>query len=268
MRRIIIAVLVVVALFVVVDFGAASAAEYQVSKTMRQKLGLPQSPEIRIAGFPFLLQAAFGDYKKVDLVAQKLTVGDLHDVGLHAVLYHARLPLRDLLAGRTAGLSVDDVRGSVLITKEDLVRRLGVSKLEVEPVEAADLDKAQQNSADAAPGSSVSGLDPDRAVKLVATTNLAGKEMKATVIAALELSGQEIRVVPRDIRVGWGAAATKLPAAAQAQLRRMFTLRLQPGTLPFNATPTQLKAVDRALEITGSAKDVRIGDAGSPGSTG
>ena len=132
----------------------------------------------------------------------------------------------------------------------------------------ADIDKARQNSADAAPGSTVSGLDPDRAVKLIATTTLAGKEVEATVIAALELSGQEIRVVPRDIRVGWGAAATRLPAVVQAQLRRMFTLRLQPGTLPFNATPTQLKAVDRALEISGSAQDVRIGDAGSDGRTG
>jgi hypothetical protein len=261
MRRIVIAVLVVVALFVVVDFGAASAAEYQVSKTMREKLALPQSPDVRITGFPFLLQAALGDYRKVDVYAQKLTVGDLHDVGVHAVLYHVRLPARDVLAGRADRLTVDDAQGSVLITKEDLARRLGVTKLDVDKVEATDLDRARQNSADAAPGSSVAGLDPDRAVKLVATTKLAGEEIKATVIAALELSGQEIRVVPRDIRVGWGAAVNRLPPEAQAQLRRMFTLRLEPGSLPFNATPTQLKAVDRALEITGSAKDIRIGAA-------
>lgn len=258
MRRILVAVLVVVVLFVVIDFGAAAAAEYQVSKALRQKLALPRSPDVRISGFPFLLQAALGDYKKVDVYAQKLTVGELQDVGVHAVLYHVRLPARDVLAGRTAGLRVDDVRGSVLITKDDLARRLGVNKLQVEPVTAADLDKAQQNSADAAAGSSVSGLDPDRAVKLVATTDLAGKEVKVTVIAALELSGQEVRVAPRDIRIGWGAAATRLPEVAQAQLRRMFTMRLEPGSLPFGATPTMLKAVDRALEITGSAKDVRL----------
>lgn len=268
MRRIIIAMLVVVALLVVVDFGAAAATEYQVSNKMREKLALAQNPEVRIAGFPFLLQAAFGDFRKVDVYAQKLTVGDLHDVGLHALLYHVRLPLRDVLSGSVSNLSVDDVQGSVLVTKEDLARKLGVKKLKVEPVDPSDLDKAQQHSDDATADSSVSGLDPDRAVKLVATTTVLGKEVEATVIAELELSGQEIRVVARDIRIGSGAAATKLPPMVQNGLRRMFTLRLQPGTLPFGATPTRLKAVDRALEISGSAKDVRIGGEPSPNRNG
>jgi hypothetical protein len=268
MRRIVITVIILVALFVAVDFAAASAAEYQVSNRMREKLALPQNPDVRIAGFPFLLQAVTGDYRKVDVYAQKLTVGELNDVGVHALLYHVRLPLRDLLRGSVTGLSVDQAQGSVLINKEDLARKLGVKKLKVDPVDATAIDKAKQSSEKAAPGSSLAGVDPDQAVKLTATTTVMGREVEATVIAVLQLTGNEVQVSPRDIRIGSGAQATLLPAVVQNGLRRMFTLRLEPGTLPFNVTPTMLKAVDRALEISGSAKDIRIGEPPVSGRTG
>lgn len=260
MRRIVIALIVAVALIIAVDFTAASAAEYQVSKQMRQRLSLPGDPDVRISGFPFLLQAARGDYPKVDVYAQKLSVGDLHNLGVHALLYHVRLPFRDVLRGNVQGLSVDDVQGSVLITKDDLTRRLpGVSDLHVETVNTEDIDKAKRNSEDATTESSMSGVDPDQAVRLIATMPVMGKKVKVTVLAVLEQTGQDVVISPRDIRVGSGAAATKLPRMAQIGLRQMFTLRLPPGTLPFGATPTMLKAVDNAVELTGSMRDLVIG---------
>ncbi|MBA2322545.1 MAG: DUF2993 domain-containing protein [Pseudonocardiales bacterium] len=261
MKRIVIAMIIVVALFVALDFAAASAAEYQVSNRIRERLALPSDPDVRITGFPFLFQALSGDYRKVDVYAQKLTVGDLDNVGLHALLYHVRLPFRDVVNGHVTGLTVDEAQGSILITKEDLARKLpGVTKLRVEPVDAADLDQAKQKSGNAAAGSSVSGVDPDQAVRLIATVMVLGRQVEATVIAVLQLTGKEIQVSPRDIRIGSGADATLLPPLVQSELRRMFTLRLDPGTLPFGVTPTMLKAVDKALEISGSARDLVIGE--------
>jgi hypothetical protein len=260
MRRIVIALIVSVALIVAVDFAAASAAEYQVSKQMRERLALPGDPDVRINGFPFLWQAFRGDYPKVDVYAQKLTVGDLHNLGVHALLYHVRLPFRDILQGNVQRFSVDDVQGSVLITKDDLSRRLpGVSELHVETVNTEDLDKAKRNSQDATQESSVSGVDPDQAVRLIATMPVMGKKVKVTVLAVLEQTGNEVVISPRDIRVGSGAAATRLPRMAQIGLRQLFTLRLAPGTLPFGATPTMLKAVDNAVELTGFMRDLVIG---------
>jgi LmeA-like phospholipid-binding len=260
MRRIVIALIVAVALFVAVDFVAASAAEYQVSKQMRERLSLPGDPDVRITGFPFLLQAARGDYPKVDVYAQKLTVGDLHNLGVHALLYHVRLPFSEVLSGNVQGLSVDDVQGSVLITKDDLTRLLpGVKDLHVETVNSDDVDKAKRTSQQATTESSMSGVDPDQAVRLIATLPVLGKKVKVTVLAVLEQTGQDVVISPRDIRVGSGAAATQLPRMAQIGLRQLFTVRLAPGTLPFGATPTMLKAVDNAIELTGSMRDLVIG---------
>lgn len=260
MKRIVITLIVVVALFVAVDFAAASAAEYQVAKQVRERLALPGDPDVSIGGFPFLLQAFTGDYRKVDVYAQKLTVGDLHNVGVHALLYHVRLPFSDVLRGNVQGLAVDDVQGSVLITKDDLTRKLpGVTDLHIEPINADDLDKAKRNSDDSTAQSSVSGIDPDQAVRLIATTSVLGKKVKVTVLAVLQLTGQEIQISPRDIRIGYGAAATQLPRMAQVGLRQLFTVRLTPGTLPFGVTPTMLKAVDNAVELTGSVRDLVIG---------
>lgn len=260
MRRIVISLIVAVALIVAVDFAAASAAEYQVSKQMRERLSLPGDPDVRITGFPFLWQAARGDYPKVDVYAQKLTVGDLRNVGVHALLYHVRLPLRDVLTGNVQGLSVDDVQGSVLITKDDLTRKLpGISDLHIETVNTDDIDKARRSAEDATAESSMSGVDPDQAVRLIATLPVMGKKVKVTVLAVLEQTGRDIVISPRDIRVGSGAGATKLPRVAQIGLRQLFTVRLAPGTLPFGATPTMLKAVDNAVELTGSMRDLVIG---------
>jgi hypothetical protein len=264
MKRMVISLIILIALFVAVDFAAASAAEYQVSNRLKERLALPAEPDVRIMGFPFLWQAAFGDYKKVEVYAQKLSVGDMENVGLHASLYHVRVPMKDLLSGSVRGLAADELQGSVLITKEDLARKLGVSKLQIEPIEAYDLDKAKQNTDKSIPGSSVTGVDPDQAVKLTATTSILGKKVEVTVIAALQMTGNQIQIGPRDIKIGSGADAKTLPPMVQSGLRRMFTLRIDPGMLPFNVTPTMLKAVDRAVEISGSARDLVIGD--KPGS--
>jgi len=159
------------------------------------------------------------------------------------------------------GLAVDDVQGSVLITRDDLTRKLpGVSELHIEPINSDDIDRAKRNSEQATAESSLSGVDPDQAVRLIATLPVLGQKVKVTVLAVLQQTGQDIVISPRDIRVGSGAAATQLPRMAQIGLRQLFTVRLAPGTLPFGATPTMLKAVNNAVELTGSMRDLVIGE--------
>jgi hypothetical protein len=261
MKRIVITVIVAVALLVGVDFAAASVAEYQVSTKMQEQLGLPSEPDVRINGFPFLTQALAGDYAKVDVWAEKVDVGQLHDVGVHALLYHVKVPVQAVLSGSVRGLRVDSAEGSVLITKEDLANLLpGTKKLKVDPVNDGTLDEARQGAGNAAPGSTLAGLDPDKAVKLTGSITVAGQPVNATVIAALEMSGNQVQISPRDIRVGNGAAVQELPRPVQVALRQAFTLRIDPGRLPFGVTPTRLRAVDNALEVTGSATNVIVGD--------
>jgi len=69
MKRMVIALLVLVGLLVAADFGAAASAESAVSRQMREQLGLVDDPSVRINGFPFLTQAAAGRYRSVDVSA-------------------------------------------------------------------------------------------------------------------------------------------------------------------------------------------------------
>lgn len=259
MKRIVIGLVVAIVLLVAADFASASAAEYQVATRMREQLALPDTPAVQIQGFPFLTQALAGDYNQVDVSADRLTVGPLRAVGVRAELYHVRAPLGELLGGTLRSIKVDDAKGTVQITKDDLMRQMpGVTKLDVFPVDQGALDAALANSSAAAPGSSVDDINPDQAVRLVATTSFMGKKTEVSVIAVLQLVGRQIQISPRDIRIGSGSDAAKLPQVAQTALRGLFTLRLDPGTLPFDVRPTSLRAVDSALEVSGVAHNLVI----------
>lgn len=259
MKRIVIGLVVAIVLLVAADFASASAAEYQVATRMREQLALPDTPSVQINGFPFLTQALAGDYGQVDVSADRLTVGPLRAVGVRAELYHVRAPLGELLGGTLRSIKVDDAKGSVQITKDDLMRQMpGVTKLDVFPVDQGALDAALANSSSATPGSSVDDINPDQAVRLVATTSFMGKKTDVSVIAVLQLVGRQIQISPRDIRIGSGSDAAKLPQVAQTALRSLFTLRLDPGTLPFDVRPTSLRAVDSAIEVSGVAHNLVI----------
>ena len=72
MKRLVVAVLVIVGVLVAVDFAAAALAESAVSREMRQELGLADDPSVNINGFPFLTQAASGHYSSIDVDAQHI----------------------------------------------------------------------------------------------------------------------------------------------------------------------------------------------------
>ena len=86
MRRLVIALLVLIGILVVADFGAAALAESAVSRQMRSQLSLADDPSVRINGFPFLTQAVSGQYSSVDVAAQRISVGQLQELGVRTQL--------------------------------------------------------------------------------------------------------------------------------------------------------------------------------------
>lgn len=263
MKRIVIGLIVAIVLLVAVDFAAASAAEYQVSAKMRAQLALPDDPAVKINGFPFLVQAFAGDYKRVDVEADYLNVGAMNNVGVRAELYHVRVPFSQVIGGSVHNVHVDNAEGTVRITQVDLMKQMSqvtnISKLKISPVDDGALDAALADSGKAAPGSSVTGVNPDSAVRLAGVVTFLGQKMNVQVIAVLNLAGGQIQITPRDIRIGSGSDAAKLPQLVQTQLRKLFTVKIDPGLLPFAVTPTRLRAVPEALEISGVAQDVVLG---------
>jgi hypothetical protein len=255
MRRLIIALLVLVGLFVAVDYGSAALAESAVSRQMREQIGLADDPSVRINGFPFLTQALSGHYSSVDVDAQRIRVGELQELGVHAQLRDVSAPLPMLLGSGPKTLNVGEAEGTVRVPASDVERLLpGIEDLRIESIDEEALEQAVE---DGAP-ESLTRLDPDRAARLVGTGTVLGQEMEISVIAVLELDGGQARIVPRDVRLG-GNDAPALPAPVQRTLEQLFTLRIDPGSLPLAATPTELRAVNGSLEISGVADDLTLG---------
>lgn len=255
MRRAVIGMLVLVGLLVGADFGAAALAESAVSREMRQQLGLADDPSVRIDGFPFLTQALAGRYTRVDVDAARIPVGELREVEVSARLRGVDAPLSMLLAAGPKTLAVDEAEGTVRIGPDDLERL--VPGLERTRIEAVDADVLAAAAADGGEPSLVD-IDPDRAVRLLGTYTLLGRELDVAVIAVLELADGRAAIEPRDVRSADGTPLP-FPAAAQRAVLSRFTVPVDAGVLPLQVTPTTFRARGGLLEISGTGADLLLG---------
>jgi hypothetical protein len=263
MRRLVIALLVLVGLFVAVDYGAAALAESAVSRQMRDQIGLVDDPSVRINGFPFLTQAISGEYSSVDVEATKIHVGELQELTVRAQLRDVSAPLPMLLGSGPKSLTVKEVEGTVQIPASDVERLVpGIDKLRIENIDDYALEQAVDEGGD----KSLRTIEPENAVRLAGTATLLGQESEVSVIAQLELVDGQAQITPRDVRLG-GSDAEPLPPSVQRTLEQRFTVRIDPGSLPLAATPTKLRAAGGALEISGYADDLTLGD-GAVSATG
>lgn len=269
MKKVVITLVVLAGLLVALDFGAAAAAEYHVSQLMRSELALPADPAVRINGFPFLAQAVSGDYRDVTVSAEGIQYGVLK-LGVRAELHQVRVPLSALLGGSAVGIRVEDAEGTVLIQPADLANLLGVRALRVEEVSESELDTLRSQAAADPSGSSgeaaaLAAVDPDHAVRLVATTAVAGQHVEVSVIAILDLVAGKIQITARDLRVSGGRADEALPRSARHALLTAFTTRIDPGRLPLGAIPTAVGVQDGALAIKGVVHDLVVDTSGTHG---
>ena len=116
-------VLVLVAVAIGVDYGAAALTESAVSREMRSQLNLADDPSVRINNFPFLTQALTGRYKSIDVTADHVAVGPLRDVQVRTQLRNVTAPLSQLLGGSPTA-AVREAEGTVRIGAPDIERLL------------------------------------------------------------------------------------------------------------------------------------------------
>ncbi|HEY8372489.1 MAG TPA: LmeA family phospholipid-binding protein [Pseudonocardiaceae bacterium] len=263
MKKLVIALLVLAGLLVAADFGVAAAAEYQVSKKMREELRLADDPAVRINGFPFITQALAGDYRDVQVQVRGVPVGELRDVEVAATLYHVRAPLSDLLNGSVAKVTIDEVQGQVRIHASDIGRLIGIPDLQIEPAPEALEDPEEQDEQQDRPETLQAADETVAGVRLTGSTDVGGTLTEVTVVGVLALSGSEIQVTPRKLEINPGDGAVPLPESLQRSVLQTFTTRLDPGTLPFAVTPTAVRAEHGALVVQGRARNVSLSGGGA-----
>ena len=260
-RRVVAGLIVLVALLVAADYAAAALTERAVSREMRSELNLADDPSVRINNFPFLAQAIAGRYKSIDVNADHVAVGPLRDVQLRTQLRDVTAPLSQLLAGSRT-VAVREAEGTVRIGAPDIERLLPgqVDKFYIDGIDYDGLKQAVDDGAD----SSLLQIDPSTAARLGGTVDVLGTKQQVNVIAELELAAGQAQIVPRDVRLGDGDA-DPLPVAVQRTLSKIFTIRLDPGGLPLQVTPTKLRATNGGLEISGLTGRLVFGAGGPTG---
>jgi hypothetical protein len=259
MRRVVIGLLVLVGLLVAVDYGSAALAESAVSRQMREQIGLADDPSVRINGFPFLTQAVSGHYRSIDVDASRIHLGKLQELDVSAQLRDVTAPLPMILGSGPKSLRVREAEGTVLVSATDVQRLLpGIKDLRIDSLDDAALEQVVEDGG--AP--SLAQLDPDHAARFSGTATLLGQQEDVSVIAVLQLDAGQAEIIPQDIRLG--DDQKPLPQAAQRTLQQLFTVRIDPGSLPLQISPTALKAENGSLAISGKAQNLTLGAGGAP----
>jgi LmeA-like phospholipid-binding len=254
MRRLVIILLVLAAVLVAADFGAAALAESAVSRQMRAQLGLVDDPSVRINGFPFLTQAVSGRYSSIDVDATRIPFGELKELEITAQLHDVNAPLAMLLGSGPKTITVGSADGTVKIDAADLERLVPeAKKVRIETVTATTLQQAVKNGAD----SSVADLGPDHVARLVGTVDFRGASAEVAVLATLQLNKGKADIVPVDVRLSDGTGLP-LPGAVQRRLLDLFRIPLLTGSLPFDVAADTFEAQDGTLQISGTAKNLTL----------
>lgn len=133
MRRLLIAVGLLLALLLVTDRVTAVVAANAVAAQLQSSGELEERPMVSIRGFPFLTQAFAGRYERVELEAHDLRRRDLRLTSMDVTVRGAHVPLREALFGTVDAVPVESLTASGLVGFDDLAEQSDLAKASVVP---------------------------------------------------------------------------------------------------------------------------------------
>src|SRR6516165_10380465 len=238
MRKLLIALVILVLLFVLVDRIGVAVAENQISSRLATAYGLPENPGVSITGFPFLTQVVSGNYQQIDVTANQVQTNGvtLHDLNVHLTGVHATLS--QILGSGSSTVTADRAAGTALVdfatVKQRLPQQTQVS------LGGQDLK--------------VSGLQlsPDgKNLKLSGTASYLGISAPVSATAALSVSPSGITVTPEDVTVAGGLS---IPGSAISRLH--FTVPV--SNLPLHLHITSVQVTPDGLRVAAAARNVQF----------
>ncbi|WP_424183402.1 DUF2993 domain-containing protein [Actinokineospora sp. G85] len=268
-RRLVITLVVLLALLVAADFGAAAVFEHEVSKRAKAQFQLAENPSVKVGGFSFLAQVVSGEYDSVTVDAKGVPVQDtLRDVEVHADLRGVEAPLSDLVSGSLKQVPVREVEGQVRIKAADVNQALqnsqssgalaSITKLTVDPVAKELVNTAPTDGGETDLDSAETADDEGSTagVRLCGTVEIAGLSTELCVFSIISLQPGLIHLDAQRLELRNTAGATRLPSAIERTILDLFSKDLPTGELPFKVTPTAVTVQPGVLTVKGEAQDV------------
>jgi hypothetical protein len=223
MRKLLIALIVIVVLLVAADRVAAVVADRQIASRVATSYHLPSKPSVSVQGFPFLTQVADGNYHEIDLSIGQLTSNGVQVNGLRARLMGVHAPVRDLLGGNSSNVTAARVTGTGTVPLSSVQSRV---------------PRGVQLSEDGG------------ALRMSGTLSYLGVSVPISAVASLGVSPSGITVTPTRISLGSGISA---PASA---IFGQFRFVVPVSGLPLHLTVTSVSVTPGGVQVSASAANV------------
>ena len=123
MRKLLIAVVVLVVLGAGADFAAARVFEDRVTDALQREYDLGRRPVVQVRDFPFLPHLATGRFSTIDVAATDATAKGVNAAQLQLALHVVRVP-RDVMLGEPGRVTVDRADGTIELTEAEVNRLL------------------------------------------------------------------------------------------------------------------------------------------------
>jgi len=123
MRRLLVAVVVLLLLGAGADFVAARVFEDRVTEALQREYDLGQRPVVQVRDFPFLPHLLTGRFSTIDVAATDASARGINAAQLKLTLHGVRVP-RDVLLGEPGQITVDRADGTIELTEAEVNRLL------------------------------------------------------------------------------------------------------------------------------------------------
>ncbi len=244
MRKLV-GLLVVAAVLVGIDRGAAALAARTIAKRAQDSQHLTKRPEVSVRGFPFLTQVLGGRYTEVSARLHDVPIQGprLRDVAVTA--YDVRLPLTDILGGSVQQVPVGHADGSITIAYPDLNAYL-----------------AQRINGVVGGDAEVTARDDKGRLRLTGSVELplVGRQ-SASGDADLSVVGNQVTLRPSVVDV----AGRVLPGYLSSIVSDALTVHLSLDSLPFGVRLTRVRSTSEGLALDGAADGLVVSSTGAPG---
>lgn len=233
MRKLLIALVVLVVLLVAADFGGRAYAEYRAAQAIDQEADGQVASDVSIDGFPFLWQAVRGRYPEVVVTATTTRQGAVAGARAEADLQDVTLPLSDVMSGTVDNLSA---QSSVLR-----------AYLPLSSLSAAIAQNSTDHSAvNFSPGA-------DGGVQVSTTVTVLGQQIPLSGTASISIADDSLRISVSDLQAA-GVSLTgsdqQAAGASADRLEQALTTTVPLNWLPFTVTDGNVSVAGNDLVLT------------------
>ena len=227
MRKLLIAVVILVLLGAGADFAAARIFEDRVTDALQREYDLGRRPVVQVRDFPFLPHLATGRFSTIDVAATDAKAKGINAAQLQLTLQGVRVP-REVMLGEGGRVTVERADGTIELTEAEVNRLLA--------------DRLQGGALDIT----------DNGVEVRIELELVGQ---ALVKGKLGARDGAVTFTPDEIRLG---DRGRLDPATESLLSDRFTFQVPLPELPAGVRLERVDTRPGVVVLSGRAASVGV----------